>query len=491
MKVAVFFIGRKRPGFEPAWGAHIEKEIRSQLRASSFEPLFYGPIADEKEMHDAIIDCYKSEAEVIIVSQPTMGDGNLWTLLLTGWCGGTVIWATPENPNNPKVSACGLVGAHNWTSGMAQAGKPPYLVYGMPGDTKTVKELNDAIYGSSAATKLSRARVGLIGDHAPGFINMAVDAAAMMRLLGTRLRRFGLHEFFALVCSYSDDVVAADRKKAEALGLPVREGTTISDDAWNISSRYYLAVRELVETEKLDAIALRCWPEMPNALPSEGGGAWPYLAIARLASDGINICEEGDVDGALGCLVAKALGCTMPDTAGSDAAGKSDRSGAPAFNSDWLEHDDNSILLWHGGATPFGMCQPIAKSDTARKSDGGKWGGGPTLNVHFNTGKPLVIDSELLYNMDVTFFRFWRMSDRYLMAIGEGKVEKPPRAIEGCAGTVRIPGGGVNKFFLDVCNLGMPHHVVVMKGHYGGRLHQFAERFHPGPIEVVREVGIR
>jgi hypothetical protein len=148
-----------------------------------------------------------------------------------------------------------------------------------------------------------------------------------------------------------------------------------------------------------------------------------------------------------------------------------------AFNSDWLEHDDNAIVLWHGGATPWGMCQPI----------GGE--GGPTLNVHYNTGKPLTIDAELLYKMDVTFFRFWRMGDHYSMVIGEGKVEKPPRSIEGCAGTVRIQGGGVNKFFLDVCNLGMPHHVVVMKGRYGTRLRQFAERFRPGPMIVVREIG--
>jgi len=455
MKVAVFVIGRKRPGFEPAWGARLEKEIRAQLEQSPFEASFFGPITDEKEMEQAIIGCYHAEVETIIISQPTMGDGNLYPILLAGWCGGIVVWATPENTNNQKVSACGLVGAHNWTSGMAQAGKPPYLVYGMPGDAKTVRELNDAIYGSSAAAKLRFARVGLIGDHAPGFLNMAVDAAAMIRLLGTRLRRFGLHEFFALVRSYSDEVVAADRKKAEALKLPIRSGVTITDDAWNISSRFYLAVRELVETENLGAVALRCWPELPNEF-----GVWAYLAIARLASDGINICEEGDVDGALGSFLAKALGCEMA-----------------AFNSDWLEHDDDSILLWHGGATPFGMCQPIGSL------------GGPTLNLHFNSGKPLTLDAELLHGMDVTFFRLWRMGDRYSLAIGEGTVEKPPRTIEGCAGTVRIASGGACKFFLDVCNLGMPHHVVVMKGRYGKQLRQFAERFRPGPIEVVREIG--
>jgi len=457
MKIAVFFIGRKRPGFEPAWGAHIEKKIRAQLQTPPFEPFFFSSITDEKEMEQAVISCSKHGVETIIVSQPTMGDGNLWGILLTRWCGGMVIWATPENPGNPKVSACSLVGAHNWTSGMAQASKPPYLVYGMPGDEKTIVELNNAIYGSAAAAKLRQARVGLIGDHAPGFLNMAVDSAAMMQLLGTRLRRFGLHEFFALVRSYSDDIVAADRAKAEALGLPVREGVTFSDEVWNLSSRFYLAVRELVETENLDAVALRCWPEIPNEF-----GIWVYFALSRLASDGINICEEGDVDGALGCLLARSLGCTTA-----------------AFNSDWLEHDDHSIVLWHGGATPLEMCQPKGES------------GAPTFNVHFNTGKPLTLDAELRHRMKVTLFRFWRMGGCYSLVIAEGTVEKPPRAIEGCAGTVRIPGGGVRQFFRDVCRLGMPHHVVVMEGDYGARLRLFAEQFRPGPMEVVREVGIR
>jgi len=455
MKIALFFIGRKRPGFEPAWGAFLEKEIRSQMERSPFEPLFFGPITDEAAMEQAIYGCYEAGAEAIIVSQPTMGDGNLWPILLAKWCGIPIIWATPENPKNPKVSACGLVAAHNWVSGMAQAGSPPYLVVGMPGEKSTIADLNDAVYVSSAAAKLRRARVGLIGDHAPGFMNMAVDAAAMLRLLGTRLRRFGLHEFFALVRSFSDETVAGDRAKAEALRLPVCEGVTLSDEVWNLSSRYYLAVRELVDSESLDAVALRCWPEIPNEF-----GVWPYLAVPRLASDGINLCEEGDVDGALGCLLAKALGC---ETA--------------AFNSDWLEHDDDSILLWHGGATPWGVCQPIGSP------------GGPTLNVHYNTGKPLVVDAHLLYDMDVTLFRFWRMGDKYSLAICEGQAEKPPRPITGCAGTVRVSGGGVKRFFLDVCRLGMPHHVVVMKGHYATQLRQFAERFRPGPIEVVREIG--
>ncbi|MCL2304402.1 MAG: hypothetical protein FWC43_03570 [Planctomycetaceae bacterium] len=96
MKVAVFFIGRKRPGFEPAWGAFLEKEIRVQMERSPFEPLFFGPITDEAAMKEAIIECYDNEVETIIVSQPTMGDGNLWPILLSKWYNGVIVWATPE-----------------------------------------------------------------------------------------------------------------------------------------------------------------------------------------------------------------------------------------------------------------------------------------------------------------------------------------------------------------------------------------------------------
>ena len=283
MKIAAFFIGRKRPGFDPEWSEFLKREIGLELGQLPYDNLGLGfyEIADETTMREAIISAQHDGVQVIIVSQPTMGDGNLWPILLSDWNGAIIVWATPENPQKTKVTACGLVGAHNWVSGMSQAGRPPYLVYGLPNDLATVTELNNAILASTATVKLQHARVGLIGDHAPGFLNMAVDAAAMQQILGPRLKRFGLHEFIGAMQSFDDVEVAEDRQQAESLGLPIRKNVTLTDDAWNISSRYYLAVKKLVDEESLNAVALRCWPELPNEF-----GVWPYLAIARLASDG-------------------------------------------------------------------------------------------------------------------------------------------------------------------------------------------------------------
>ena len=44
---------------------------------------------------------------------------------------------------------------------------------------------------------------------------------------------------------------------------------------------------------------------------------------------------EGDVDGALSCAIGKFAGC------------------GAIYLSDWLEHDRDTLTLWHGGMAPF------------------------------------------------------------------------------------------------------------------------------------------
>ena len=69
----------------------------------------------------------------------------------------------------------------------------------------------------------------------------------------------------------------------------------VGHDDLPANSRYYLAMKALWVGENLDALALRCWPELPNRFAQ-----WPYLAMARLAEEGHVVALEGDVDGAPG-----------------------------------------------------------------------------------------------------------------------------------------------------------------------------------------------
>lgn len=59
------------------------------------------------------------------------------------------------------------------------------------------------------------------------------------------------------------------------------------------------------------------------------------LKVSLTWNLGFPIACEGDVDGSLGCLIAKLLGC------------------GAVYLSDWLEHDEKTLTLWHGGMAPF------------------------------------------------------------------------------------------------------------------------------------------
>ena len=58
------------------------------------------------------------------------------------------------------------------------------------------------------------------------------------------------------------------------------------------------------------------------------------LLLVNFQFSGFPISCEGDVDGALGCMIAKFLGC------------------GTIYLSDWLEHDQTTLTLWHGGMAP-------------------------------------------------------------------------------------------------------------------------------------------
>ncbi|MCP4640576.1 MAG: sugar isomerase, partial [bacterium] len=205
-----------------------------------------------------------------------------------------------------------------------QLGRPFELAYGHPDEEATRRQLTQAIRLTYTARALRDSTIGLVGAHAPGFINMQVDAGALNRDLGAQLHHFGLHEFIELAREQDEVAVGEDVDEVKGLGLPAEDG--IGDDDLAVNSRYYLAMRALMDDEHLDALAVRCWPELPNVI-----GHWPYLAMARLAEEGRVVALEGDVDGALTCLLAKHLGLGM------------------GYISDWLGHDAETITLWHPG----------------------------------------------------------------------------------------------------------------------------------------------
>src|ERR1017187_7518372 len=297
-KLGVIFLGRRRPGFDMDWGRQQEEKTRGSLRR-------------------AVAACAEQGVEALLLLQTTMGDGRLAPTLAQLWPDPLVLWATPEKSDGDMISSCSLVGAHAWASTLRQMGHSFEVVYGDPDAPETRQQLIEAVRLAATARGLRSARLGLVGGQAPGYFAMGADPFTIHQGLGAQVQTFSLLEFANVVNGLGDDAVAEDVAKVKALGLPHKD---TSDEDLPMASRLYLGMRSFLDTEGLDAMTIRCWPELPNTF-----GQWPYLGIARLTDEGRAVACEGDADGALSAWIGESLGMGR------------------CYLTDWLEHDQETI----------------------------------------------------------------------------------------------------------------------------------------------------
>ena len=90
-----------------------------------------------------------------------------------------------------------------------------------------------------------------------------------------------MHEYEQI--SVSEEDVAKDVEIMKGQKWPLTGEAMVED--LPLSAKHYLALKSLIKEYNLDGIAVRCWPELPNSKAFDGG-AWCYLALARLASEG-------------------------------------------------------------------------------------------------------------------------------------------------------------------------------------------------------------
>ena len=444
--VGVLILGRKRPGFDQEWNQIICRRALGALKSLGYATVGAdAPVVDDATIAAALDQVQEAGCSALVMLQPSMGHGQLALTVAQRWTGPVILWATPERPGDGKVSSCSLVGQHLWGASLRQAGHPFELVYGDPGDTLLHTGLKQAIAVARAFAGVRQAKVGMIGTHAPGFIDLAADAFLLRTTLGTQLSPLSLPQFIERARNLPEDAVRKDVERVLDLKLPM-EGVTAG--ALPMNSRCYLAMLEVMEEESLDALALQCWPELPNML-----GQWPYLAISRLGTEGRAVSIEGDVDGSIGSLMSSLLGL------------------GPGFLTDWLEHDRNTIFFWHPGMAPMDMCNPIGAE------------GGPTLAEHFNVVKPLVVNGQIRVGEPVTVTRLWRCDNRYHFTAFEGRTVAPRRKVTGNSVLVELAesdvarAGGVPERFDRLVHAGMPHHVLLSFGHQAEAFRRLARAF--------------
>jgi len=439
--LGVLIIGRKRAGFDQEWA-----QIVCQRSIAALASLGYkcvggdAPVVEDVAIAAALDKIQQADCQALVMLQPSLGNGQSALTVSQRWTNPVVLWATPEKPGDGKPSSNSLVAQHMWASILRQVGHPFEFVYGDPDDPAVRSDLVRAIALSRTAAQLRLCKVGVVGTHAPGFVDLAADPFLLRKSMGIQLHPLSLPQYLERVHGIAEAAVEKDVQRVLELKLPMN-GVTAGDLA--INSRCYLAMLDLMQDESLDALALQCWPEIPDML-----GQWPYLAISRLSSEGYAVSIEGDVDGCISSLMNSLLGL------------------GPSFLTDWLEHDNSTIFFWHPGMAPMTMCNAV----------GGD--GGPELANHFNLVKPYVVDGRIRSDEPVTITRLWRCDNQYHMTAFEGRTIAPRRKVTGNSVLVEAAASDIPKRFDRLLYAGMPHHVLLSFGKHAEMFRRLARMLH-------------
>ena len=328
-----------------------------------------------------------------------------------------MLWGLNELPyNGGKIRLNSVCGVNLNASNLYKSGNRQY--YSIISDA--VDE--DWIDAIRVKAVLNKAHIGLAGFRAHGFFNVGVDDLKAYSEMGILLDHYELSDV------YKTEVAEAEvnSRKEQLRGLFDISGIT----ELQLEKVAELAARlkKFVDNNKLNALAIRCWPEFAADF-----GIAPCAAMSLLQSEDYILGCEGDVEGTISMLAHKAVGAETP------------------FMADLSQVDlkEDYALMWHCGVAPCNL-----------------WDGKCTrsLDTYFAGGKGITADF-VMKSGDVMILRFDSACGKYRVFMQKGTGIPMEKLLKGTYVKVRFENH-IKDVLDKVIYTGVAHHVSLAYGDY-------------------------
>ena len=375
----------------------------------------------------------ESDLDLLLIQHATFATGELLAPLVNA-AQRVGVWALPEPEVKsgplPLNALCGLTMTLSLLK-CPQVGKhaPVKWFYGPVGEERFQRRLLPTVAALRGLKALEAARILQIGGTAPGFYGLEERP----ELSGVTVETRPLQALFERVAAVPERAAQARAKVwlKEAAG-----GSGVNNEQLMRAARLELALAELAREGDYHALALRCWPELPEAC-----GAMACAAVGRLGDQAIPAACEGDVMGALSMLAVQGV------------------SAQPAMLMDLSDLDahDDSLLFWHCGNAPL------------------SWAGrsGARLASHFNRELGVVRDMTIKPG-PATGFRLLAGGRRALVFTGRFAGSEKPGfdGVRGWLSELRWAGTalGGEAFVHNLLDHRLPHHAAFGEGAWGEAL---------------------
>ena len=435
----IAFLPIVRTTFDVPLAEEMIRAARENLVAAGFHLL--GPehsITDFPTAKRIANELSFESIDLLLIFQATFADSTMLVELTEALDAPVFLWAVPEPWSGGRLrlnSLCGInVAAHALT---LRKMKYDYA-YAMPQDVEIIEQIRAQAFGGLLRRRLKTARLGLVGEHPAGMDTCNLDEAKLGELFGIQIQRIELEAVFDRARSVNKTTI--DQTRA-LIDTRLDNLSSLEQVPLNGTLSVYNALKEIAVEQKLDGLAVRCWPEFFTQLGCAACGAMSMLSDGLGLDTALPCSCEADINGTLTQLMLQIL------------------ADAPAFGTDIVGVDpvQDMIALWHCGLAPLSMADPSLPAHG---------------EVHSNRGLPLVMDFQLKPG-PITFARISQATGIISLVLGKGEMLSLPKPFSGTSGTLR-PGGTTTKFFEVLMRDGLEHHISLVYRDYLAELQAFA-----------------
>lgn len=398
----------------------IRKKVLKALTDADLKVVVDDVISNKSEVKCVVKKLREKDADIIIVNFHGWQTGDIMIHLAKMLQEiPIVIWGLgktkePLISSSPYLELSAFLEA---TSNLKRIGKGFKLVIGGP-DGDALQQIRTIAKAATLVKELYDIKLGMIGYPPPGMVDATPYELGCIAKFGLGIEHLDLLELAREKKKISDDEV---KKTVETL----RKNFIIKAEEESVTeaSKLYLALRKVIDTHDLDAVTLRCSPELRYE-------CLPCLALSMLSSESVTTACEADLSSALTALILEEL------------------TNSPSCTFDFGEMDKaaNTITLWHCGfCWDTKLVEATSEKFVLSQSPFGK---GLFLSLLLKPGK-------------ITLAKLDKECNKMLVA--EGEVIRPKKIQEGGFAEVQLEEN-VNDFLMKAAINGFEHHIVLIYG---------------------------
>lgn len=426
-------------GYVPcAKGSWVDKRletIRAQGRealcqASSDTRVVGGDtlITTETEVEQLLDTLEAERVDVIVVHFITFALGAVIPMIVERLKVPVLLWSMPEPPmQGGRISSNSFCAVNMNAHAMWKLGYD-YVHVHAPLEA-AAGPLGRKINVFKCLKRLSRYKLGVVGNRVPGFYASNGDELLLRRELGVEIELITLWELIEHTRKITGQKQAEGLKVLTDSGSPT-EGVNAAE--LNKGAALFEAFLALKEKYQLDCFSVRCWPEFGDML------GIAVCAISSLLNDeGILTGCEGDIYGTVTMMMEREL-----------------TGGLPFFcDLISIDSDENVGMTWHCGAAPASLCCSSAKPELRKHSimDGG---GKKGLTMEFPIKPGRVTMARLSEN---------QKGDAFRMLITTGTAIPTDQVLRGNPMKIKFDAD-LSKIARTLVYEGFEHHFSVIHG---------------------------